>query len=66
MLAKEADQIKSGDPVLAFNGPYCQHATVRSVTKDHRGVRWIGYNWTSPRGKPLYAQKRHNSVYLPN
>ena len=51
--------------LIQLTPPYCQHAIVRSVTKDHRGVRWIGYNWTNPRGKPMYARKRHNSVYLP-
>ncbi len=64
MLAKEADQLKKGDRVLAFNGPYTQDAVVVSVRKDHRGVRWIWYKWTT-NGKEHEVEKRHNSVYLP-
>ena len=65
MFAKEADQLKHGDRVLAYNGPYTQDATVVAVRKDHRGVRWISYTWLNPRGQRLSYTKRHNSVYLP-
>ncbi len=65
MFAKEADKLRPGDKVLAFNGPYCQHGTVVAVEMDHRGVRWISYNWTAPDGQLCGARKRHNSVYLP-
>ncbi len=64
MLAKEADQLKRGDRVLAFNGPYTQDAHVISIRTDHRGVRWVSY-WWETKGKQLQAEKRHNSVYLP-
>ena len=65
MLAKEADQLKRGDRVLAYNGPYTQDAQVVKVTKDHRNVRWIEYHWQSPNGSHHFGMKRHNSVYLP-
>jgi len=65
MFAKEADKLRKGDRVLAKNGPYTQDATVQSVRKDHRGIRWIRYQWTSPKGELLSYMKRHNSVYLP-
>lgn len=65
MLAKEADALKVGDKVLAYNGPYEQNATVVSVRKDYRGFRWVAYTWLNPRGQRLSSVKRHNSVYLP-
>lgn len=64
MLAKEADQLKKGDRVLAHNGPYTQDAIVIRVRTDHRGIRWIWYKWIT-KGKEFDAEKRHNSVYLP-
>jgi len=64
MLAKEADQLKRGDRVLAYNGPYEQDSKVISVEKDYRGVRWISY-WWERKGKKYSSVKRHNSVYLP-
>ena len=64
MKAHEADQLMIGDNVTAFNGPYTQHAQVLAVRKDHRGIRWITYEWTNPKGERLSYQKRHMSVYL--
>ena len=64
MLAKEADQLKRGDRVLAKNGPYTQDSKVVTVWKDHRNVRWITYEWVR-KGVPYVAEKRHNSIYLP-
>ena len=64
MLAKEADELKRGDRVLAYNGPYTQDAKVISVEKDYRGVRWISY-WWERKGNKYSMVKRHNSVYLP-
>ena len=64
MYAKEADQLKTGDKVVAFNGPYTQDGHVIAVKKDHRGVRWVSY-WWKTNGKRFSAMKRHNSVYLP-
>jgi len=64
MYAKEADQLRRDDKVLAFNGPYTQHGNVIDVKKDHRGIRWICY-WWETKGKTFQATKRHNSVYLP-
>ncbi len=64
MKAKEADALRMGDNVTAFNGPYTQHAQVVSVRKDHRGIRWILYQWTNPKGEDIVGEKRHMSVYL--
>jgi len=64
MNAKEADQLKPGDKVVAFNGPYDQNATVVSVRKDHRNIRWIKYTWVNPKGKEMSYEKRHMSVYF--
>lgn len=64
MFAYEADQLKKGDRVLAFNGPYTQDSKVVSVVKDHRNVRWITYEWVR-KGTIYVGRKRHNSVYLP-
>ncbi|MBA7499334.1 hypothetical protein ES704_02074 [subsurface metagenome] len=65
MLAKEADQLKKGDRVLARNGPYTQDATVLCVRKDTRGNRWISYQWRNPKGQLMRSEKLYNSVYLP-
>jgi len=64
MNAKEADQLKPGDKVVAFNGPYTQRATVVSVRKDYRNIRWIKYTWVNPKGKKMDYEKRHMSVFL--
>ena len=65
MLAREADQLKKGDRVLALNGSYTQDSIVVSVMKDHRNVRWITYKWVR-KGETYFGRKRHNSVYLPS
>ena len=65
MEAKSWDNLKIGDRVITFNGPYHQDAIVTSKERDVKGMRWIGYKWIAPNRVTKFGMKRYMSVYWP-
>lgn len=62
MTAQEFDNLKLGQRVTAFNGPYTQHGIVDGKGRDAKGMRWVDYHWTDSKGQKKHASKRYVSV----
>jgi hypothetical protein len=63
MTLAEAQQLKQGDLVHAFNGPYTQFGRVLMISPHRRQGYWITYEWSSVCGL-IKATKWHVSVHL--
>jgi len=64
MTAKEWDNLKKGDKVVAYNGPYTQNGAVDKKWKDVKGMRWVKYHWFRNGVFQNWAAKRYLSVHL--
>ncbi len=64
MTAKEWDNLKIGDKVIAFNGPYTQHGIVDTKWKESKGMRWVRFHWFLHEVFQGWTSKRYLSVHL--
>jgi hypothetical protein len=62
----QAKNLRVGDNVVAFNGPYMQEGTITKIEPHHRSGFWITFQWERAKGGVATTRKTHNAVWLPS